>query len=112
LTNHVANAANVQPEISDVRICFLPTEDRGLVAWITCVIDRAIKLNNIALRRGRDGGLFLTFPTKLAPSGERRFHFHPISAAATALLERAILAKAHELADLDAAARCKTGGAS
>ena len=95
-------------QISDVQIRFVADGRDGLVGWVSCVIGGAIKLNNVALRRGRRHELFLTFPAKISPCGERRFHFHPISTEAAALLERGILAEVRELLG-PASPRARTG---
>lgn len=86
-----------EPVISDVQIRFVPDGRDGLVGWASLVIDGAIRLNDLALRRGQGGDIYVTFPARLSPSGERRYRFHPISRAAAAHLEAAIVGKVREL---------------
>lgn len=84
-------------EVTDVQISFVEHGRDGLLGWVSFVIGGAFRLNNIALRQGQRGGVMLTFPVKLTGSGTRQYQHHPICAAASALLARAVLAKVREL---------------
>lgn len=77
--------------ITDIKIRLVEDGTDGLLAWASCVIAGSIKLDNIAIRRGRDGGIYLTCPTKRTDGGDRYPYFNPISKEASAILERAIL---------------------
>ena len=76
--------------------------DRGtdrLVAWASCVVSGAIKLDNIAIRRGRNGALFLTYPNKRTGPGDKSYpYFHPVSADAAEAVQNAVLARLAGLA--------------
>lgn len=98
------------PVISDVQIRFVADGRDGLLGWASLVIDGAIRLNDLALRRGQHGDIYITFPARISPAGDRRYRFHPISSDATALLERAILSRVRELLGPGAAADAGEGG--
>lgn len=84
-------------EVSQVRLRIVENGHDGLLAWASCVLGDAIKLDNIAVRRGRDGGLYLSFPAKRTAGGSTFHYFHPISREAADLVERAIMARIREL---------------
>jgi len=63
----------------------------GLIAWASCVLNGSIHLTNIAVRRGKDGRLFLTYPAKRTSYGATHNYFHPLNREAAAALEEAIL---------------------
>lgn len=65
-------------KISDVQFRFVEHGRDGLVAWVSLVLGNSIALSNIALRRGREGSYFLTFPAKRTSSGSRFYYFHPV----------------------------------
>ena len=84
-------------EVSDVQLRFVPDGRDGLLAWASCVIDGAVFLNNIAIRRGRDGRLMLTFPAKITAAGTRIYLHNPINAQAAAVMRDAIIGAVREL---------------
>lgn len=85
--------------ISDIKVRLVDTGTDGLIAWASCVVAHAIKLDNIAVRRSaRDGALFLTYPCKLHAGGEKYHYFNPISAEASKAVENAVLTRLAALA--------------
>lgn len=84
--------------ISDVKVRLVEHGTDGLLAWASCVVDSSILLNNIAIRRGRDGSLFLTYPAKRATGGHSHHYFHPISVEAADAVQDAILTRLAALA--------------
>ena len=84
--------------ISDIKLRFVENGKDGLLAWASCVVNGAIFLNNIAVRRGRDGGLLLTYPAKRTAAGAKYHIFHPINADANAQVEEAIVGALAKLA--------------
>jgi len=62
------------------------------------VIADAIRLDNIALRRGRNGALYLSYPNKLTTKGDRYPYFNPISQQAAQTVQDAVLARLAKLA--------------
>lgn len=80
-------------EVSEIRIRLLDGEKEGLVGFAPCVLNRSLFLNNIAIRRGRDSRLFLTYPASPSRGGAEHYHWDPINAEAAGLLEGAILGR-------------------
>lgn len=85
-------------EISQIRVRLVESGTDGLLAWASCVVAGAIKLDNIAIRRGRDGGLFLTYPAKRTAGGEKYHYHNPISRDAASAVQDAVLARLAVLA--------------
>lgn len=83
--------------ISDVKLRFVEHGSSGLLAWASCVISGAVKLDNIGVRRG-DRGLYLTFPRKETAGGEKHPYFHPVDQEAAHALQDAILSRLAALA--------------
>ena len=89
--------------ITDVKVRLVESGSDGLLAWASCVVSGAIKLDNIAIRRSQsDGGLFLTYPAKRTPGGDRYPYFNPISAEASKAVEDALLTRLVALAKVSA----------
>jgi DNA-binding cell septation regulator SpoVG len=86
-------------DVSQVNLRIVDNGTDGLVAWASCVVFHAIKLNNIAVRRGVDGTLFLTYPARRTPRGDTRQYFHPVSASAANCLRDAVVARLAALSD-------------
>ncbi len=86
--------------ITDIKVRLVANGSDGLLAWASCVVSGAIKLDNIAIRRGRDGSLFLTYPAKRTPGGEKYHYFNPISTDAARAVQNALLAQLISLAKL------------
>lgn len=85
--------------ITDIKLRLVDTGTDGLIAWASCVVAGAIKLDNIAVRRSqRDGALFLTYPTKRTDAGDKYPYFAPISSEASKAVENAVLARLAVLA--------------
>lgn len=86
--------------IARVQIKIVEKGTDGLVGWASCIVSDAIRLDNIAIRRGHDGALFLTYPNKVTDSGSRHPYFNPISSGAAKAVENAVLARLASLASL------------
>ena len=84
--------------ITDVKVRLVEHGTDGLLAWASCIVAGAIKLDNIAIRRSRDGSLFLTYPAKRTASGERYHYHNPISVEAARAVQDAVLARLAALA--------------
>ena len=87
------SAGQPTPEIAitDLKFRFVEGGKDGFLAWVSCVVNGAIFLNNIAVRRGQDGNLMLTYPAKRTSAGSRFYFHNPIHAEAAAVIERAII---------------------
>ena len=84
--------------VSDVKLRLVEHGTDGLLAWASCVIGGSILLNNIAIRRSRDGSLFLTYPAKRVSGGQTYHYFNPISVEAADAVQDAVLARLAALA--------------
>ena len=73
--------------------------DKGLVAFVTCVIDNALYLSGMTIYTKIDGsGHRLGYPAK--KKGDKNFNiYHPINKETTNFLEDNIIAKYKELND-------------
>lgn len=80
-------------EISEIRIRLPDGEKEGLVAFASCVFNRSLYLNNIAIRRGQDGRLYLSYPAGRSNQDVPHFFWNPISKRAADALEAAILGR-------------------
>ncbi|MFH1680730.1 MAG: hypothetical protein ABIH26_08805 [Candidatus Eisenbacteria bacterium] len=80
-------------DISEIRIRLLDAERDGLVGFGSCVLNRSLYLNNIAIRRGQDGRLYLSYPAGRSNQAVQHFHWNPISKRASDALEAAILGR-------------------
>lgn len=88
---------------TNVSIRFVQNGADGLIGWASCIVSHAIKVDNVAIRRAKDGSLFLTFPNKVGAGGTRHPYFHPISVEAAKAVENAVLARLASLAKAAAA---------
>jgi len=92
------NAGKKRPgsdlEVSEVKIRLVSEDSTGgLLGWASCVVNGALYLNNIAIRRGNDGRLVLHYPTKRSRKDKKYFFFNPITHEARRVLDEAILGK-------------------
>jgi DNA-binding cell septation regulator SpoVG len=80
-------------DISEIRIRLLDLEKDGLIGFASCVLNGSYFLNNIAIRRGQDSRLFLSYPAGRSNHDVQHFHWNPISKRASEALEAAILGR-------------------
>ena len=90
--------AKMDITISDVKVRVVDHGTDGLLGWASCIIAGAIKLDNIAIRRSRDGSLFLTYPAKRTANGDRYNYYNPISVEAANAVQDAVLTRLAALA--------------
>ena len=64
--------------------------DRGLLGWVACTLDDAVRLDGIALRRTLDGNLALSYPARTDAAGRRHPYARPVSDAVRRHLEEQI----------------------
>ena len=62
----------------------------GLLGWISCVVNGALVLDGIALRRTRNGRLRLSYPARRDRSGILHHHIKPRDDATRRDLERQV----------------------
>ena len=80
-------------EITEVRIR-LPKRDAGnIVGWASCLVCGGLIIDNIEILRGRDGALWVNFPSRPSRHGHALHFFYPINRRTRAAIERAVLDK-------------------
>ena len=79
--------------ITEVQLRLLDEEDAGLVGFASCVLHGEYFLNNMAIRRSREGKLFLVYPVMESRNRVQYHHWNPITRAASRELEQAVLRK-------------------
>ncbi len=79
-------------EVSEVR--FTPStrrdRDSGLLGFVSCVLNDAIKLDGITLRRTRDGKLTLSYPSRRDRRDVEHFIIAPLGDAVRLAVERQV----------------------
>ena len=95
--NGTAEKPKINLYITDIRLRFVENGRDGLLAWGSCVVNSAIQLSNIALRRDQEGRLKLTYPAKKTPSGVRYYFFNPINVEASEIFEKAVFGALREI---------------
>ncbi|MGD9547798.1 MAG: hypothetical protein AB7V45_09665 [Candidatus Krumholzibacteriia bacterium] len=86
-------------EISGIQVRLVENGTDGLLGWASFVLSGAVRMNSVAIRRGRDMSLFLTFPGKRHEgSGTTHHYFYPISREAAEALQNAVLTQLTSLA--------------
>ena len=79
--------------ITEVEIRLLDTEKDGLIGWASCVLNEAIYLNNIAIRKTQEGRIKLSFPARRSRNETKYFYFNPINRESMRILHEAIVDK-------------------
>ncbi len=79
--------------ISDVRFVAASAEDveRGILGWISLVLNDTIQLDGVTLRRTLDGRLTVSFPARRDGKGQQHFFVRPLNDATRREVENAIL---------------------
>ena len=79
--------------ISEVKIRLYAGESEVFLGWASCLLNGGLFLNDMEIRRSREGRLYVRFPTQPSRSGVRHHHFCPVNRETRAVLEEAILGK-------------------
>ena len=66
--------------------------ERGLVGWISCVVDDCIVLDGIAFRRTATGCRALSFPARRDAAGRRHSYIRPLDDQARRHIEHQVFA--------------------
>ncbi|MFH1680644.1 MAG: hypothetical protein ABIH26_08375 [Candidatus Eisenbacteria bacterium] len=83
--------------ISEIRFRMLDQEKDGLLGFASCLLLGAFYLNDIAIRRGRNRDLYLTYPVTRSRSGSPHRVWNPINETGARLLNEAILGRLREM---------------
>ena len=80
-------------QIRDVKFSAASPEDveAGLLGWISCTLNEAIRLDGLALRRTLKGNLAISFPCRKDASGRQHFYSRPLNQEAREEVEFQIL---------------------
>ena len=62
----------------------------GLLGWVTFVLNGAIKIDGVTLRRTRDGRLTLSYPARRDRDGVEHFVIRPLGDKARVEIERQV----------------------
>jgi len=68
-------------------------QERGLLAYVALTLPGDLRLDGLTLRRTTDGRLTVSIPDRRTPSGERRPILRPLTPAARAEFEAAVIAE-------------------
>ena len=76
-------------EITCVRFIAAADRDRkaGILGWVSLVVNAALVVDGIALRRTLNGRLALSFPARRSQSGRRHYFVRPMSEQVRLYLE-------------------------
>ena len=79
--------------ISEVRFVSGPPADArdGLIGWVSCIINRAIHIDGICLRRTLNGRLTLSFPGRCDRAGPRHYYVRPLNERSRRDIEHQVL---------------------
>ena len=79
-------------QVTGVQFVAADGRDRrtGLLGWISCVVNGALVLDGIALRRTRSGRLRLSFPARRDSRGILHHHIRPLDDFTRRDLERQV----------------------
>ena len=84
----------VDVSVSEVRFTAASPEDleSGLLGFVDLVLNGAIRLSGLTLRRTKNRGLALSYPARRDGSRMDQFYFRPIHDGARQELERQVIA--------------------
>ena len=66
--------------VNEVTFHTAPALDRarGLLGWVSFVVDGRLRLSSIAVRRTLEGRMALSFPARIDGAGNQRFYIRPL----------------------------------
>jgi DNA-binding cell septation regulator SpoVG len=82
------------PKVTEVRITLYGKNE--VLGFAEVVLNNALRLNDITIKKRDGGGLYLSYPLKKTEAAEY-FYFNPISAEMSEALEGAIFSKLREI---------------
>ena len=91
----VRRMENAMSEVSDVRFTPASAIDQrsGVLGWMTFIVGEGLRIDNVAVRRTRDGRIALSFPARRSRDGRQHPLVHPVDDRSRRRLEREILAR-------------------
>ncbi len=84
-------------EFTEIQFTLAPEREfeRGLLGWVSCIVNGTLRLDGITVRRTLRGRLTLSFPAKPGLTGAQFFYVRPLDDQARREVERQILAAIH-----------------
>lgn len=81
--------------VSEIRFSPSPSgeSNRGLLGWVSFVVNGAIRVDGVALRETMRGILTLSYPSKTTPSGGRHPYVLPVGRVACDEIQRQVLSQ-------------------
>ncbi|HEX5010794.1 MAG TPA: hypothetical protein VFY71_10355 [Planctomycetota bacterium] len=84
------------PDLHVAEVRFVPAgvedAERGLLGYVACVVNGALKVDGLTLRRTLAGELRLSWPSRTDRAGQRHPLVHPVSDEARREVERQVYA--------------------
>ena len=82
-------------EVSDVRFTPASAIDQrsGVLGWVTFIVGEGLRIDNVAVRRTRDGRIALSFPARRGRDGRQHPFIRPINDRARRAFEHEILSR-------------------
>lgn len=78
-------------KVTEVKLTFYNKPDSPVRAFCEVVLNGAIRLNDLCLKRNLDGRLLLTYPAKKSSDGQEHHFFFPITKEAEGLIRTAVI---------------------
>lgn len=77
--------------VSEIKIRWAPSNRDNLIAWISCVVNGSLRLDDIRVHRERSGKRVIRYPFMRSRRGSRCTFFRPINKETAQAIETAIL---------------------
>jgi len=85
--------------ISEVTFYPIRITEKGLIGFASCLFDRKLSLQSIAVYTTPDGNIRLVFPNKLLPNSKEINIFYPVNHETYELIRKSVAKKIEELAE-------------
>ena len=85
-------------KISEIKIDLMDKEQyRGLKGFVSFVINDMFLVSGVAIRKTKEGKLFLMYPARISSTNHRFFYVKPICRTAADAVDTAIISRLNEL---------------
>lgn len=78
-------------KVTEVKLTFYNKPDSPVKAFCEVVLNDALRLNDLCLKRNTDGHLFITYPAKKSNDGQEHHFFFPVNKQAEELIRAAVI---------------------
>ncbi len=85
--------------VSEVRFTPAPIwwKEKGLLGWVSCVLDKALGVGGLGVRRTADGRMTLSFPGAKDRNGDLHHHVWPMDSATRESIESQVMGELRSL---------------